>query len=67
MKRRDLIKQLERLGFWYLRQGGDHELWTNGFGRPVPVPRHREIPETTAEGIIKQAKDRAKLKKETEK
>ena len=37
-----------------VRQGGKHEIWTLGDGRLV-IPRHREINERTAEGIIADA------------
>ncbi|WP_141131594.1 type II toxin-antitoxin system HicA family toxin [Anaerovirgula multivorans] len=30
MKRRDLIKKLEKNGWWKLREGGKHEIYTNG-------------------------------------
>ena len=54
MKVKDLKKKLTALGFYFLRQGGSHEVWSNG-KISIAVPRHREIKETTAAGIIKQA------------
>ncbi len=30
MKRRDLIKLLEKNGWYYLREGGRHDIYTNG-------------------------------------
>lgn len=30
MKKRDLEKALTDLGWWLKRQGGGHEIWTNG-------------------------------------
>ncbi|MCB0383768.1 MAG: type II toxin-antitoxin system HicA family toxin [Bdellovibrionales bacterium] len=42
-----------------LRQGGSHEIWTNGKDK-VAVPRHREINEMTAKAILRQAKMESK-------
>ena len=55
MKQRDLVRQLRDLGWWFLREGGNHEIWTNG-KETEAVPRHREINENTARGILKNAK-----------
>lgn len=52
MKRRDLIKVLERNGWYYLRDGGRHDIYTNGENFE-PIPRHREINEILAKAIIK--------------
>jgi len=52
VKRRDLERLLKRNGWWLLRSGGDHDVWTNG-EEVEPVPRHREIREGTAQSIIK--------------
>jgi len=30
MKKRDLEKELSRLGWWLKREGANHEIWTNG-------------------------------------
>lgn len=54
MKKRALEKKLADLGWWFLREGGNHEMWTNGEHK-VAVPRHREIVENTARAILKQA------------
>lgn len=55
MKRKDLIKKLAENGWYYLRDGGNHDIWTNG-KNTEPIPRHREIPETLAKLIIKRNK-----------
>lgn len=55
MKRRTLEKELKRLGYEFLRHGGDHDIWTNGKDA-VAVPRHNEVSEYTAKSIIKKAK-----------
>ena len=58
VRRRDLIRVIERAARkanfeWELvRQGADHELWSLD-GERVTVPRHREINEVTARGILK--------------
>lgn len=54
MKKRDLEKKLKKYGWWLLREGANHEIWTNGKIQE-PVPRHREINEMLAKKIIKKA------------
>jgi len=56
MKRRDLEKKLKSMGWIFLRHGGRHDVWTNG-SREIPIPRHVEINEYTAQSIIKQTKE----------
>lgn len=56
MKTRDLKKTLERLGWWFKREGANHEIWTNGVETTLVV-RHRETVETTAIKTIKYATD----------
>jgi len=54
MKRRDLIKKLEKMGCTFIRHGGKHDWYQNpDTGVCQPVPRHREINELLAKGIIK--------------
>jgi mRNA interferase HicA len=55
MKRNKLEKALKGLGWWFLRHGGNHDIWTNG-DRQEPIPRHPEINERLAKAIIKKAK-----------
>ncbi len=55
MKKRDLEQQLKVYGWWFLREGGRHEIWTNG-NMTEPVPRHKEIAELLAKKILKKAK-----------
>jgi len=54
MKKRDLESQLKKLGFWQV-PGGKHDKWTNGT-HSIAVPRHKEINEFTAKGILKEAR-----------
>lgn len=52
MKHRDLIKLLEKNGWYFKRDGGNHDIYTNG-EKNEPIPRHREINEKLAQAIIK--------------
>jgi len=52
MKRRDLIKLLEDNGWWFKRDGGDHDIYTNGRDNE-PISRQKEINEVLAKKIIK--------------
>ncbi len=54
VKRRELIKYLEEIGFYLLREGIKHSIYTNGI-KIVPVKRHRTIDRITANEICKQA------------
>jgi len=62
VKKRDLVKQLRAIAknaevdLTFVREGGNHEIWTIAGARLV-IPRHREINERTANGIIKKAKE----------
>lgn len=52
MKHRDLIKKLQDNGWYFLREGGNHDIYTDGVNQE-PIPRHREIKEPLAKKIIK--------------
>ena len=52
MKRRDLIKKLEQNGWYFLRSGNKHDIYTNG-KRIEPIGRHTEIDEELAKKILK--------------
>jgi len=52
MKRQDLIKKLTDNGWWLLRRGANHDLYTNGINSE-PVPRHKDINEMLAKAILK--------------
>jgi mRNA interferase HicA len=52
MKRSDLIKKLTDNGWWFLRSGGNHDVYTNG-KQNEPIGRHREIGEKLAQKILK--------------
>lgn len=62
MKRKDLEKVLRDHG-WYKVGGTKHDKWTNG-EKIQMVPRHTEINEHTAKGIIKEVQANPAPKKE---
>ena len=54
MKRRDLIARIEAAGGVFIRHGGKHDWYQNPVTKVAqPVPRHNEINEMLARGIIK--------------
>jgi mRNA interferase HicA len=52
MKRRELIKRLEKAGFRFAREGSKHTVYQKGSDEEQ-IPRHREIDEITAKEILK--------------
>lgn len=52
MKRRDLIKKLEKAGFEFERNGANHDVYRRG-DEEETIPRHREINEKLAKAILK--------------
>ncbi|NPA91044.1 MAG: type II toxin-antitoxin system HicA family toxin [Chloroflexi bacterium] len=38
----DMIRVLERMGFYLVRQSGSHKIYKNAAGRRVTVPYHRK-------------------------
>ena len=59
MKRRDLLGKIKKAAkgagvSWgeLARKGSDHDVWELD-GMPIPIPRHREINEYTAQGIMR--------------
>ena len=54
MKRSDLIKLLEKNGWFLKRNGGEHDIYSDG-NRSEAIPRHREINELLAKKILKRA------------
>ena len=54
MKRRALVRHLERHGCELLREGGNHSVYVNRKrGTVSTVPRHREINELVARKICR--------------
>lgn len=52
MKQRDFIKLLEKNGWKFKREGANHTIYEKD-GEIEKVPRHREINEKLARGLIK--------------
>lgn len=65
MKRRDLIKKLEAEGATFDHEGANHTIY-KAAGQNISVPRHREINEQTAKGILKDAAEAIAKQKEKE-
>jgi mRNA interferase HicA len=53
-KRRDLESKLTELGWVVLRHGGSHDIWARG-DETIAVPRHNEINENLARGLLRRA------------
>ena len=57
MKRRDLIRELEKMGCVLIRHGSKHDWYQNPATKvSQPVPRHNEIKEFLARHILKMLK-----------
>jgi mRNA interferase HicA len=54
VKRLDLVKYLTNNGFYLLREGANHSIYTNG-PKTLPVKRHKTLDRITANEICKQA------------
>ena len=56
VKRKDIDRALIKAG-WSIEHGGSHDLATNPKqpGIKISIPRHREIKEMTAKGILEDA------------
>lgn len=52
MKYKELEKLLKNNGWYFLRSGGNHDIYTNG-KETEALPRHKEINELLAKAIIK--------------
>lgn len=52
-KRTKIIRALKKYGFEFLREGGNHTIFTNGKIN-IPVGRHNEIDRDTAKIIAKE-------------
>lgn len=54
LKRRDLIDSITSNGYELYRHGSNHDIYRKG-KKQIAVPRHKEIVEDTARGILKEA------------
>lgn len=55
MKKRDIERELIKAGWWLKSHCAKHDKWTNGVD-VIMVPRHNEINENTARGILKETR-----------
>ena len=55
MNRTRLIRLLKNNGWWYIRSGANHDIYTDGTAIE-PIPRHSEINENLARDIIRKHK-----------
>lgn len=56
MKRKDLLKEIALYGYKLVRNGANHDVYSNGT-RSEAIPRHSEINEITAKAIIKRVSE----------
>jgi predicted RNA binding protein YcfA (HicA-like mRNA interferase family) len=54
VKRRDLVRYFESHGFYLLREGGNHSIYSDGI-KAIPIKRHRQFDRITANELCKQA------------
>ncbi|MFQ5636821.1 MAG: type II toxin-antitoxin system HicA family toxin [bacterium] len=54
VKRKELVKYFVNNGYYLLREGGNHSIYTNGT-KTIPVKRHRVFDRITANELCKQA------------
>lgn len=54
VKRRDLLHYLKSNGYYLLREGGKHSIYTNDI-KTIPIKRQRELDRITANELCKQA------------
>jgi predicted RNA binding protein YcfA (HicA-like mRNA interferase family) len=54
VKREDVIQHLKKHGFYLLREGANHSIYTNNI-KTIPVKRHRTLDRITANELCKQA------------
>ena len=51
LKPNEIIKRLEKLGFWYVSQNGSHLKMSNGTNKCV-IPMHDEVAKGTLKSIL---------------
>jgi mRNA interferase HicA len=54
VKRTAIVKYFRENGFYLLREGGKHSIYTNGI-KTIPIKRHRSLDRITANELCKQA------------
>jgi len=59
VKRRDLLKEVEKMGCVFIRHGRRHDWYQNPRTKvSQPIPRHTEIKGNLARHIIRMLKDK---------
>jgi mRNA interferase HicA len=53
MKKRELEKRFSAKGWKFLTHGSKHDIWVSPTGKKEQIPRHREVNEDLAKGLIK--------------
>lgn len=64
VKKRDLERELTKLGWYLKRHGNKHDRWTDGEMYET-VPRHNEIDEELAQKILKTARISFQLRRQS--
>lgn len=54
VKRLDLVHYFATTGFYLLREGANHSIYTDGV-KVIPVKRHKQFDRITANELCKQA------------
>jgi len=58
VKRKDLVKKVEKMGCIFIRHGARHDWYQNPRTKvSQPIPRHSEVKDSLAKHIIKMLKD----------
>ncbi|GCF92484.1 hypothetical protein NRIC_03750 [Enterococcus florum] len=52
MKTRDLVKLFKKNGWWFVRHGSNHDIYTNG-KQTEEIVRHKETNERLAKALIR--------------
>lgn len=52
MKTRDLVKLFKKNGWWFVRHGSNHDIYTNG-KMTEEIVRHKETNERLAKALIR--------------
>lgn len=52
MKRRELLKLFEKVGWYLKRNGASHDIYTDGINSEA-IPRHPDVNERLAKELIK--------------
>ncbi|MCL2322809.1 MAG: type II toxin-antitoxin system HicA family toxin [Oscillospiraceae bacterium] len=51
MNRQKLVKKLTKNGWWFVRHGSKHDIYTDGIATES-IPRHKDINEDLARDIL---------------